>query len=335
MTTSIQSLKQHIKTICRLAEQGKYLGVMIWGAAGVGKSASVRAVADELGIGFIDLRLSLLNPVDLRGLPTVDREKHKAEWLEPEFLPNGKDGKRGILFLDEINLAPQSVMSAAYQLILDRRLGNYEVPDGWVIVAAGNRSEDNQAITKMPAPLANRFVHFEIVNPDADEWKEWAIKNGIHEQVVAFISKLPGHLYVAPKAGARAFPTPRSWSYASILHSLGIDVSHAVGDGAGADFKGFLRVYQKMPSVDEILEGKEKTVPKELDVLYALSIGIAYRAKKEHIANIFKYIASMPTEFQVLTILSTKRKSDEMETAIIASQGWRSWVEKHKDITNA
>src|SRR5260221_11820815 len=143
--TTIGELKQTIKKIYQLSEHGKYVAAMIWGPPGVGKSAGVREAAKDLGVNFIDLRVAQMNPVDLRGLPDVKKTKQLAKWLTPDFFP--QDGK-GILFLDEMNLAPQSVMNAGYQLVLDRKLGDYVVPEGWIIVAAGNRAEDSATVTK-------------------------------------------------------------------------------------------------------------------------------------------------------------------------------------------
>ena len=189
MEVSINEIKSMVRKVYSLAEQGDYLAIMIWGGTGVGKSQAVKQTADELGVGFIDLRLSLLNPVDLRGLPSIDKENQTARWLHPGFLPTEKKhGERGILFLDERNLAPQAVMSAGYQLILDRGIGEYRLPKGWIIVGAGNRVKDQAVVTKFPAPLANRFIHLELPEPDIDDWKQWALNHNIVEQVIAFLS---------------------------------------------------------------------------------------------------------------------------------------------------
>jgi MoxR-like ATPase len=139
--------------------------VMIWGSPGVGKSDTVKQTAEKRNIDLIDLRLSQLDSVDLRGVPSVDRERRRTDWNSPSILPY--EGK-GILFLDEINSAPQGVTAAAYQLILDRRLGDYVLPEGWNIIAAGNRVSDRAIVNQMPTPLKNRFAHlyFEVNNDD-------------------------------------------------------------------------------------------------------------------------------------------------------------------------
>lgn len=326
--SKISDLKHTIRAICTMAKQGIYVPLMVWGAPGVGKSAGVKQVTDELGIGFIDLRLSLLNPVDLRGMPTIDKERHKAIWLESDFLPNGKHEKEGILFLDEINLAPQSVMSAGYQLILDRKLGEYEMPKGWIIVAAGNRSEDNSATTRFPSPLANRFVHMEIGNPDLDDWRAWAMKNGIHEHIVTFLSRMPQHLYAFPKNQEKTFPSPRSWAFASDLHTIGLSINGAVGDGAASEFYAFIKVFDKMPDVDKILKGEEKTVPKQLDVMWATLISLVYRCEKETVEAFFSYVTQkeLGKEFQALAVVLLTAKSEELMTVVANSKGYETWA---------
>lgn len=334
MKIKISELKNTIEKVYKLSQdEKKYISIMIWGAPGVGKSAAVRQIAKDLKIDFIDLRLSLLNPVDLRGLPSRSKEGNKATWLIPDFLPNGNHKKNGILFLDEINLAPQSVMSAGYQLILDRKLGNYQVPEGWIIVAAGNRAEDQAAVTKFPAPLANRFIHLELPDPDVDEWKKWAMGNGIVEEVVAFLKKMPQHLFKFPKAGEKAWASPRSWEFASNLFRIGERIDSAVGEGVASEFYAYLRVYEKMPDIEDILNGKEKSVPKEHDILYAVSMALAFRAKEEHLDNVFDYIARFPSkEFEVLSILSMADRSDEMKNAIVQNSNWTKWIKDNKEI---
>ena len=137
------------------ADSGHHTPVMLWGPPGVGKSQMVAQVAERHNVPLIDIRLSQMEPSDLRGIPF--RAEEHVEWAVPAMLPDAKrHGESGILFLDEITSAPPSVSAAAYQLILDRKLGEYEVPDGWAIIAAGNRQGDRGVTYSMPAPLANR-----------------------------------------------------------------------------------------------------------------------------------------------------------------------------------
>lgn len=318
-------------TINKIVKSDKHVPMMIWGSPGVGKSSIVKQVAEENGMDFIDLRLSLLNPVDLRGLPFIDKEAKKASWLAPDFLPNGKNKSKGILFLDEINLAPASVMAAGYQLILDRKLGSYKMPDGWKILAAGNRAEDQANVTKFPAPLANRFVHVEL-DVDDGEWRKWAIHEGISESIISFIGKMPQHLFKMPKAGEKSFPTPRSWENASKLEAVGLPVESAVGEGIAAEYRAFCKVYDKFPDIDAIFAGTEKRVPSENDVLWALTMALTMRCEAKHFPVLFKYLEKFPKEFEVLAIRGISDRSDEMDIALTNSPEWSKWIVNNKDI---
>ena len=143
---------------------GKSTPVMVWGPPGIGKSQIVAQVAAQHNVPVIDIRLSQMEPTDLRGIPFRDGDH--VVWSIPALLPNAeRHSSRGILFLDEITSAPPSVTAAAYQLILDRRLGEYRVPGGWAIFAAGNRHGDRGVTYAMPAPLANRFTHYDLEAP--------------------------------------------------------------------------------------------------------------------------------------------------------------------------
>ena len=189
--------------------------VMIWGAPGIGKSHTVAAVAQAAKIDLIDLRISQLAPTDLRGLPVAVPPKKgeslgTSTWYPPEFLP--REGK-GILFLDELNMAPPAMQGVAQQLILDRQVGSYRVPECWFIWAAGNRKEDRASVFEMPAPLANRFLHLSV-GPDFDSFKAYALEHRLHEQVLAFLAFRPTLLHKL-NAKEPSWPSPRSWEMAS------------------------------------------------------------------------------------------------------------------------
>src|SRR5690606_7736890 len=195
------------------ARNGQHTPVMLWGPPGVGKSQMVAQVAARFSVPVIDIRLSQMEPSDLRGIPF--RVGDLVEWAVPAMLPDReRHGPAGILFLDEITSAPPSVSAAAYQLILDRRLGAYQVPEGWAIFAAGNRQGDRGVTYIMPAPLANRFSHYEV-EPSLDDWVTWAYGNGIDERLIAFLRFRPELLFdFDPAHNPVAFPSPRSWEFA-------------------------------------------------------------------------------------------------------------------------
>lgn len=172
---------------------GYHTPVMIWGPPGIGKSQIVAQIAQHHSVPLLDIRLSQMEPSDLRGIPfRVDKF---VEWAPPSILPDAqRHGLAGIMFLDEITSAPPSVSAAAYQLILDRRLGEYRVPDGWAIFAAGNRQGDRGVSYAMPAPLANRFTHYEI-EAHTDDWVTWAYAHGIDERLIGFLRFRPELLF--------------------------------------------------------------------------------------------------------------------------------------------
>jgi hypothetical protein len=263
------------------------LSTMIWGPPGIGKSSIVAQTAARFNLGCIDVRLSQLAPTDLRGLPVP--EGGVARWYPPEFLP--RDGQ-GILFLDELNMAPPTIQGMAQQLILDRKVGSYSVPEGWFIWAAGNRKEDRAAVFDMPAPLANRFLHLDV-EPDFPSFKAYAIDHGLHEQVIAFLSFRATLLHrIDPHQPA--WPSPRSWEMASRLHVAGLDIAPVVGPAAAAEFRAFLVLYGDLVDLEAILrgDGADLAFPTEPSQRYALTVGLGIRASDAQQAyNAFRWLS--------------------------------------------
>lgn len=245
--------------------------VFIWGAPGIGKSSAVKQVAKEQDLKLIDLRISQLAPTDIRGLPYT--KDGKAHFAPPAFLPTEGEG---ILFLDELNMASPSVMGIAQQLILDRQVGDYKVPDGWFIIAAGNRTEDRAAISQMPAPVANRFIHFHI-DCTLDSWKEYAITQGIDEKILSFLNFRPQLLYNFEK-NQSAWPSPRSWEFADTLLSVNLNIESAVGAGAASEFYAYQTIYRELPDIESIFRGENITVPSEPSLIYAVCGAMINRA---------------------------------------------------------
>lgn len=247
--------------------------VMIWGPPGVGKSSIVAHLSSKANLALVDLRLSQLAPTDLRGLPVADSSV--ARWLPPDFLPTAGDG---ILFLDELNMAPPAIQGIAQQLILNRKVGSYCLPDGWFVWAAGNRKEDRAAVFDMPTPLANRFLHYSV-EPHFDSFRSWAARRGIHEQILAFLAFRPALLH-QPDSKVPAWPSPRSWEMASELHAIGLPVRAAVGEGPSDEFAAFQEVYKRLPSLELILDGNAAAIdfPAEPSMRYAITIGLSARS---------------------------------------------------------
>jgi MoxR-like ATPase len=321
--TTIKQVKQAIK----IAFQAK-VPLFIWGPPGIGKSSVVRQVADDLNIDVIDLRLTLLDPVDLRGLPKISSDSEKTVWAPPAFLPTQGEG---ILLLDEINLAAPAVQAAAYQLILDRQLGEYRLPTGWAVFAAGNRLEDRANVFDLPAPLANRFAHIQFPVPSPAEWSDWATKNGIHPHIVAFINFKPQLLFkFDSEAKSSAFPTPRTWEYASRLYSASGDpslVRLAVGDGAGAEFVAFTKLFSQLPNVDQALADPQNfQLPTEISLLHAfaglLADRVAQLKTSQAVNALCVLVAKMPPELGILTIKMLLAAKD-MLSMLIQAPAWQ------------
>ena len=280
------SIKKLSEFLGKIVDNNIDASLMIWGAPGIGKSSVVEKVAETRNLELIDLRISQLAPTDLRGIPVPANDK--AYWYPPEFLPT--EGK-GILFLDEINMAPPAVQGIAQQLILDRKVGSYQVPDGWFIWSAGNRKQDYAAVFDMPAPLANRFMHVEVAT-GLKEFKSYALENKIDDKIISFLNFRPQLLHKIDK-NSPAWPSPRSWAIANKLIDARLDVDPALGNAAGAEFRSFCKIYKTLPDIEPILKGTTKPVfPEDLSAKYALTCALSVRAKTlKEVENAFLYLS--------------------------------------------
>lgn len=283
---------------------------------------------------FVDLRAVLLDPVDLRGIPSI--VDGRTRWHVPEFFP--RDG-RGILFLDEVNAAPQLVQAALYQLVLDRRLGEYALPAGWSIMAAGNRETDRAVVSRMSSALGSRFCPHIEVEVDLKDWIAWALGAGVAMEVIAFIRWRPGLLHVFdPSKNERTFPCPRTWEFVSDFLKAGpapeyeFDLySGIVGEGAASEFVGFLRVYRSLPDLDEIERAPESArVPSEseVSVLYAVAGALARRASVQNFGAVLKYAGRLPAEFGVVLVRDAERLHPEVKK----TRAYVEWQSAHSEI---
>ena len=265
--------------------------LFLWGPPGIGKSELVEGITNELGGLMIDLRLGQMEPTDIRGIPFYNKDSGKMEWAPPVELPDDETASQYpivVLFLDELNSAAPSVQSAAYQLILNRRIGKYILPKNVVMVAAGNRESDKGVTYRMPTPLANRFIHQEM-KVDFASYQTWAVLNGIHKDVVGYLSFAKQDLYdFDAKSASRAFATPRSWTFVSQLlddedsddDTLTNLVAGTVGEGLAVKFMAHRKVAGRMPKPEDILSGKVKDLNvKEVSAMYSLVISMCYELK--------------------------------------------------------
>jgi len=335
---------------CRAVRTHKGQGIpmLIYGSPGVGKSEQVYQACDlDAGDLFIDLRLNTLDSIDLRGMPVVQRDKDgtatRTEWVRPEFIP--WEG-RGILFLDEINTAPPSVQNPALQLVLDRKVGNHRLGDGWYIVAAGNKADDRAHVHPLSSALRQRFAiyHYE---PDKDTWVNWAVKSGVHPNVIGFISFKPDCLIQPPVDDEGANPSPRSWYYVSqrLFHDQTEpdDIRACVGHAAN-EFMAYQTVCSKIPSISDIISGKVnfKEDTKNVTMSYAVSSALGIhllRAKSVpkqfavEVNNCFKNaVNNMAGEPGMVFMRYCLLQGDEkLKNLICGCDEGKKWFDKHGD----
>lgn len=324
---SVERTIQHLSDIyCEIIKKNiapkDVPSVMLWGPPGVGKSQAIRQIAKEIKENtgketrITDVRLLLFNPIDLRGIPTANADKTLAIWLKPQiFQMSPDDDIINILFLDEISAAPQSVQAAAYQITLDRVVGEHKLPDNCIVIAAGNRVTDKSVSFKMPKALANRLLHIEIEG-SFESWQNWAMKAGINPKVFGFLSFRSDRLFgFDPKNDDLAFATPRSWEMVSNLLNNTFDdvermypmIAGLVGSGVAIEFRSWCKTNYKLPDTEGIFTGKVTDVPKETDILYAIVSSMSTYAKdhkddKRQIGNSLRYASGLPADFASLLI---------------------------------
>lgn len=321
--------------------------VMLWGPPGIGKSSLIHQIAEEQGRQVLDLRLAQLEPTDLRGVPMPNRDSNRAEWYLPGFWPSraeadtereiqveqevkGEDGKKttklvtktipvkagssptgpGVVFLDEIEKAPVSVKNASLQLVLDRMIGTYKLPDDWAIVCAGNREEDGCFSAPLGSALANRMIHLEI-QPDVEAWAAWARENGVCDDIIGFLHFKPDLLY--KQTEDHAFPTPRSWVIASnLIQSVKAQreqkelLSASVGKGPASEYTVWANVYKSVDP-EAVFKGDfPDFTKKEQSFKYAVALAVAFHLRKRkggikkaegHVA---KFLGSLSPELRVI-----------------------------------
>jgi len=333
---------QLAKYLASIVAHDLRLSLMIWGAPGIGKSSIVAQAAAEAGLDFIDVRLSQLAPTDLRGLPVPERctggsASGIARWYPPEFLP--RTG-RGILFLDELNMAPPAMQGVAQQLILDRRVGSYVLPEGWFVWAAGNRKEDRASVFDMPAPLANRFAHLEVV-ADLVSFKEHAIARGVSEQVLSFLAFRPDLLHRMDPSRP-AWPSPRSWFMADALMKADLEIDPVIGAPAAAEFRAYLAVYESVPDLEAILQGRGAGIacPDEVSVRYATAIGLALRARTaEGAVAAFQWVQSrLSNEWcrtfmqDVVSSMTSKGLQGPLAEALMADPQFKAYAKDTREV---
>jgi hypothetical protein len=332
----------------------KFPALMLWGAPGVGKSDAIKqianTVAEKLGrtASVTDVRLLLYNPVDLRGIPTADANKEFAKWLKPHiFNMDASKEVVNFLVLDEITAAPQSVQAAAYQIVLDRQIGEHKLPDNCIVLAAGNRITDKSVAYSMPKALCNRMTHIEI-EPTVDDWKEWALKKNIDYRILSFVTYKPNALLAFdPSSQEQAYPTPRSWERVGDFLKINSDIKAmrpmiegTIGLGTSIEFISYCKVFDKLPDIKAIVDGKYHEYPEAPDVNHALVTSlvnyiITHDVTDKQLDNAVAYINGMSAEFAILTakdiLISGNRK---LTSRILATDSWDVFTEQYESFVN-
>ncbi|MEA1920151.1 MAG: MoxR family ATPase [Campylobacterota bacterium] len=331
MTTpqiSTTELYKHLNTLIQTDTP-----VFIHGSPGIGKSYIVADVAEKSNLELVDIRLSQMDPVDLRGVPSIKEDQ--TVWMPPVFFPKDADSE-GILFLDELNSAPPSVQAAIYQLVLNRKMGEYELPKGWRIVCAGNRVSDRGVVFRLPTPLANRMVHLSV-QARFDDFKLFAIKAGLHAFVIGFLSFRPDLLSTEPVVeddANPAFATPRSYHMLSNILAANGDINAiapiiygTIGYSAGIEFVSYVKVYEDLPDIASIYEGNYPEVPNQPALLYALVSALVeyYESSETHKKHLFAFSETLPTEFGVMLIKDVIIKDESIATY----DSFDAWLEKY------
>lgn len=354
---SVYEMVKEVKRVAlkELKATGNLKGMnsfMLWGPPGVGKSDGVGELASELELETSktvyvhDVRLLLMNPVDLMGIPVADIQSEFTRWMKPKiFDMDTSEDVINILFLDEITAAAPSVQACGYQLTWDKKIGPHELPHNCFVMAAGNRTTDKSISYTMPKALCGRFGHFEI-RSDVDSWKSWARRNKIDDRIIAYINFKNSSLFGFDATSTDvAFPSPRSWAVVSkyikgdkVEDNFNL-ISSRIGMATAQDFITFNRVYSELPNINDIVAGKLVDIPTRSDILYALSSkivteclkymevtakGVVKKVEADKLTNIGNYMAKMPVEFGTL-ILSELARIPGIASALMQVPKFASW----------
>ena len=321
-----------------LNPQTRKRAVLIRGASGIGKTESVAQLSEALAPHIpnwqpeIDIRLSQFDIVDFRGIPFIHEER--THWAPPAFFP--KEGTAGIIMLDEIDHAPPSLQSVAYQLTNERRVGEAALDDGWMVLLACNRTEDRGVHFNIAAPLLNRVTLLDVATT-FDDWLMYASARGKRPEIMSCVKSRVDLLHkFDPKApSGTQFPTPRSWFAASDILELDYEpaqraelLNGVLGMEAGNYLETHMRVYERLPDMDRIQKDPTGTpVPDELDVLYCLAMGISARLTVDNFEPFWKYMKRMSRELQVLIVRLAYRR----DKGITSCTAFGEWAQANPD----
>ena len=306
----------------------QYVVPYLVSGAGIGKTTSVKDIAERRGIGCEILSLAQYDAGELGGWPGPSPDGETMVRLRPDWMPTEGEG---ILFLDELPQAPVSNQNIAAQIVNERRVGPHHLPDGWVIVAAGNRMSDRAGTNNMPSHLKDRLMFLEI-EADLEDTIAYYYSKRIDERICAFLRFRPEWLHKFDR-DANACPSPRSWERVGSIMSWGLDpvnqleaIAGQVGRAATADFTGFLKMYESVPDIDGLIANPNSAdIPNDPAILYAVCAAIASRVNDKNIGNVVKYLERLPQqEFAAFVIKDAINRNKELKQ----SQVIRDWIMK-------
>jgi len=315
------------------------LVTMLSGSPGTSKSSLVYQLAAKFKLKVIYIRLSQCDPVDLNGFPTLNQDRTKSGYvlmttfpIKGDPIPKGYAG--WLLFLDEINAAPLSVQSAAYKLVLDKKIGEFDLHKNVAIVAAGNLTTDNAITNRLSTAMQSRLIHLELkMNPK--HWLEWASTAGIDYRVQAYINYKPDNLMLFdPNHNDKTFACPRTWQFVSDVIKAETDISHelipllagCVGEGSARQFYGFVRVFDDLPQLAELIKNPlTAKLPNEPSALYAAAGLIAHKIDNDNICELTQYVERLPVEFQVISLSGAIKNNP----ALIGNAQVKAWTSRN------
>ena len=307
--------------------------VCIEGSPGGGKTTIVQEVATELGIPCIERHMPTMLVEDFGIL--FPKESGELEYKLPDWFPvKGKAPEQGILLFDDRNQANADLQKVLANICQARTLHGVEMPDGWQVISTGNRQADRAGANRVLSHLRNRETVLEL-ETHLDDWSSWAIDNGVKSEVVSFIRFRPALLHDFD-AQRDQNATPRSWveGVSDVLGTVPAEAEYecfkgAVGEGAAAEFVGFMRIFRKLPNPDAILMNPTTSdVPSDPATLYALSGALANRASESNFERVCTYSERMPPEFSVLTVSYAARKNPDLAN----TQAFTKWAINHQDV---
>lgn len=293
---------------------------MIWGPPGVGKSDIAYQFGESMDAKMYELRANLFDPIDVRGglkVVEMDDGTYRTRYGVPEDYPDSNYQGAVLLFIDEIVNAPKATQNALLQLLLNKKIGTYQLPPNTIIIAAGNRAQDRAAVHEMPSTVRSRFAHY-TVEANVDDWVKWAMMNNVHDSITSFIRMRPSLLHNTDGTDY-AFPTPRTWAMLNRKLPYMTDdfygCASLIGDGPAGEYLSYRAIYKDMPDIDQIIEKPgTTTVPTDTSILFAVSGALAARADKDNFDNIMRFVRRMPAEYQVITVRDSIAKQQDLVT---------------------